>query len=66
MKPGDEVQVRANAAHVFDSFRGATAAVLDVRTLGDREWCHLDFEELGRETWLPCSRLEPVKEEASA
>lgn len=58
MQAGDQVQVKRSASHVFDSFRGETATVLELRTIGGRRWAHLDFEELGRSTWLPIDRLE--------
>lgn len=64
MKPGDQVQVKPKAEHVFDSFRNELAVVLEVRKIGDRAWAHLSFAELGRETWLPTSRLDVVEEGA--
>jgi len=60
VKAGDEVRVRRKAEHVFDSFRGETARVLRVQTIGWKRWARLSFEN-GRETWLPLERLEPAE-----
>jgi len=61
VKAGDRVRTREGAAHVFDSFVGEVAVVTRVRQLGGREWCDLEFPQLGRTTALPAGRLELVE-----
>lgn len=60
LEAGDRVRTRRDAEHVFDSFRGVEAEVLEVANLGGRRWAQLRFAN-ERVTWLPATRLERLE-----